>query len=189
MIENTIRNKAIKIFELTALAVITSLFLTASAQAQVFPLPYGFPTYPYFSPIIPSAQIYPVQSAPAFPLSPSLPPTTASIQGVTIYIPISATSFNLGIGIPGFGTAIGPSLKLTSLSAPTTVFIYPSGYVPPPAVPTVVAPSVVAPTTAAPTAIPPTAVVPTTTSLSAAVSGTFLLFDTLGLPPLGSSFS
>jgi len=71
---------------------------------------------------------------------------TAHINGATtVFIPPSSTNLKVSIK-PGQGI---PGIKLSALVAPLTVYIYPSGYVPPAPIPTTIAPV----TTTAPAAI------------------------------------
>jgi hypothetical protein len=190
---NTVnRINAITLFSIIVFVAGTCLFSSMNVQAQFFP----FPVYPYFSPFIPySPLFFPIPPAVASPLPTATlaPLPTATILGTTIYIPLTVTSFNLGINAPGVGTIT----KLTGLTAPTTIIIYPAGYVPPPpvappvVVPTIPAPTIAVPTIIAPTLIPPTVIVPTaiapsvTATAPAIVSGLFLPF----LPFSRPSFS
>lgn len=69
----------------------------------------------------------------------------AYINGATtVFVPPTATSIKVSIKQPGSGI---PGIKLSALTPPVTVYIYPSGYVPP-------APTTIAPvTTTAPAVI------------------------------------
>ena len=154
------RIKLIKLFAIITFFAIICLFSSKNVQAQFFP---QFPAYPYFSPFV-SFPTAPFPSlAPSFaPFAPFAPPTrwpTASIQGTTVFIPTTLTAFDLKI--PGFGNV------LTAIGAPITVFIYPSGYVPPapilplPFIPTVVNPSIIPPPGITPILPPPPVLAPT----------------------------
>lgn len=62
------------------------------------------------------------------PLAP-LRSAHASINGATtVFVPPSATNITVSVKQPGSGI---PGIKLSALVPPITVFIYPSGYVPP----------------------------------------------------------
>ena len=146
------RARQIKIFAFISFVTVICLFSAKNIQAQSF----QFPVYPYFSPFVPYPTLtFPTLAPSIFPFTPILPPTrlpTASIQGTTVFVPTTLTTF--GINVPGFGGL------LTSISPPITIFIYPTGYVPPaPIVPTVIAPTVIPPTVVPPP--PPTVIAPT----------------------------
>ncbi|MEW5802702.1 MAG: hypothetical protein AB1847_11440 [bacterium] len=122
---------------------------------------------------------------PSAPYTGSLSPVTplrtahAFINGATtVFIPPSSTNLRVSIK-PGTGI---PGIKLSALVAPLTVFIYPSGYVPP--TPTVVP---VTPVVTTPTVVPittPATTLPTTTATAPAVISGFG-----GLQPFRSTFS
>jgi len=97
----------------------------------------------------------------------------ASIQGVTtIFIPPSATSVKLSVK-PFTGTTGSsiPSVKLSALVPPLTVYIYPTGSLPPTLVttPTVATPVTTPVTT--PLTTPATTLPTSTTSAPAVISG------------------
>lgn len=158
MINSFNYSKSLRQFFTISIVLVISLFSSINTHAQ---LNIPFPAYPYFSPFT-LANPFSLTSIPlsapfALPFIPPLRPTgvpTASIQGTTIYIPTSLTSF--GINIPGLGP------QLDNLLPPAIIFIYPSGYTPPaplpPIIPTVAAPAIIPPT-ALGLAIPPATVV------------------------------
>ena len=158
------------------------------SQAQLFPPfssfgslalpPYSpfpqIPTYSFFTPFANpfgytgglNTNLLPTSLWGSLP--PLQPSPIASIAGVTtVFIPPTLTNFGVNIKAPGFNT-----IKLTSLVAPLTLFIYPNGYTPPapaPVVPPTITPPVI-------TVTAPVIVAPTTTVIPAVLSGAFFPF-------------
>ncbi|MGA1873982.1 MAG: hypothetical protein ACMUIA_00045 [bacterium] len=127
------------------------------------------PTYPLFTPFrnplgLPSLSLNPrlpaatVQGA----LSPFLPNPIASIAGTTtIFVPTTITILDKVVIKP---PNIEP-IKLSSITVPLTVYIYPVGYVPPAPAPVTTVPA---------TTITPTVIAPTASPLPASISGGLL---------------
>jgi len=163
-------------------------FFSSPSQAQLFPAFTSFgslappayspfpqiPTYSFFTPFVNpfgysgglNTNLLPTSLWGSLP--PFQPAPVASIAGITtVFIPPSITDLFVNIKAPGV-----TSIKLTSLVAPLTIFIYPTGYTPPVPVP-IVPPTI---TTPAITATTPVIALPTTTAIPAVLSGAFFPF-------------
>ncbi|MGA1875472.1 MAG: hypothetical protein ACMUIA_07680 [bacterium] len=178
--------KFINFFCLIIFLISLSLCSPKDIQAQFFPLSYGFPGYAYFNPLINPFLLanFPLLAPPALPPATPFSPVpipSASIQGTTIYVPPTATGIK--ISGPGLGQL------LSGIIPPATIFIYPSGYVPPapvtpvpvpppapvstaPVIPTVTPPVITVPATT----IAPTSALPSATVVPGAISGAGLLW-------------
>ena len=160
--------------------VIFSVIFTCSAQAQYPPFSYGFSNgfpggyrlFNSFANFFPVANYFPTLAPTARSATWFSPRSTlATIQGTTIYTPAT----DIKIAAPGFGSL------LTGIVPPVTVFIYPTGYVPPAPVPPVVVAPTVVPTVIAPPVIPsviapavsPTVLPPTASSIPASISAAY----------------
>ena len=160
-------------------------FLTAPAYFS-FPQ-IQIPTYPFFSPFNPlgvaTSQVFNLPGASVqgglVPISP-IGPLAVIAGATTVFVPATATDLRINVKVPGV-----TNIQLTSLVAPLTVFVYPSGYTPPPA-PAVIPPPVTTPipvvtptpitTPASPTVITSVITTPTATVLPAVLSGSGTLF-------------